>query len=124
VPMSYRIDLEAGLILLKGTGLLTDDEMVQCIAELRRDPELEPGMHTLSDMREIEVGFTAEGVSRMLDTMKISSERRSAARAAIVVSSDVAFGMARMVEGRADGQLEPHFRVFRDIAEAREWLGL
>ena len=81
-------------------------------------------MNTLSDMREIRVGFTTQGVSRMVDVMQRTGDRRFAAKAAIVVSSDVSFGMGRMVELWSDERVDPSFRIFRDMDAAREWLGI
>ena len=123
MPMTYEIDPEARLVRLLGTGLITDEEMVRCISTLRADPRLEPDMNTLSDMREIEVGFTSTGVARMLDVMEKTADRRRSARSAIVVSTDLAFGMGRMVELQSDERVDPTFRIFRDMDAALEWLG-
>jgi hypothetical protein len=112
------------LVRIVGTGALTDEEMVECVSALREDSLLDPDMNTLSDMREIEVAFTSEGVRTMIGIMKRSAKRRSAAKAAIVVSTDIAFGMGRMLELQADGIVEPSFRIFRDLAAACEWLGI
>ncbi len=122
MPMTYTIDKANSLVRIVGTGLLTDEEMVECIASLRADPELEPDMNTLSDMRDIEVGFTRNGINGMVKVMRDSSERRAAAKAAIVVSSDVAYGMGRMLEIVAEGEVEPSFRIFRDMDSALSWL--
>ena len=125
MPMTYTIDKEARLVRFKGHGLLTDDEMVAGVAAMREDPDLEPDMNSLSDMRDIEVGFTTKGVMETIGVMARSSDRRSAAKAAIVASSDIAFGMARMFQAQSDikGQ-DPAFRIFRDMDEACEWLGV
>lgn len=123
MPMSYTIDGDANVIKLTGDGLLTDQEMVDCVDAMRRDPELKPGMNSLSDMRRIEVGFTSTGVGKMLEVMRATEHMRGEARAAIVVTEDVAFGMARMFEMKTEGsELQPEFRVFRDIDEAVGWL--
>jgi hypothetical protein len=122
--MTYTIDREAGVVRIVGTGRLTDDEMVGCISSLRTDPDLTPEMSTLSDMREIEVDLSTEGVVRMHAVMENTSDSRSAARVAIVVSSDSAFGMGRMVELRSEEGAQPAFRIFRDIASAQNWLGI
>ncbi len=124
MPMTYEIDPEVGLIRLQGSGCLTDREMIECIQSLRADPALRPDMPTLSDMREIEVGFSTAGIQEMMSVMRASAGRRGSARAAIVVSSAVAFGMGRMLEMRAEGEAEPRFRVFEDMDAARAWLGL
>jgi len=122
--MTYAIDHEARLVRIVGDGRLTDQEMLECISALREDPRLEPDMNTLSDMREIEVAFTQRGVSAMIDVMERTASRRSSARAAIVVSTDVAFGMGRMFELQVDERVAPTVRIFRDLLAAREWLGI
>jgi hypothetical protein len=68
--------------------------------------------------------YTIERVRSMIIVMRETAERRSGAKAAIVVTSDVAFGMARMVELRTEAAESPSFRVFREMAEAEEWLDL
>ena len=124
MPMTYEIDTDAGLVRIFGSGTLSDDEMVDCITALRADADLRPDMNALSDMRAIEVGFTSEGIARMLQVLEASDDRRASGRAAVVVSSDVAFGMGRMMELSAEGHTEPRFRIFRDLGEARSWLGI
>lgn len=125
MPMRYSIDPDKRLIQMVGVGKLIDEEMLECVKALRSDPNVEPDMPTLSDMRHIEVGFTADGVLRMLGIMEDESGvPRSSARAAIVVSSDVAFGMGRMVEMLSDKRIDPSFQIFRSMDDAREWLGV
>ena len=125
MPMTYRIDRDARLVRIHGQGLVTDDEMVASVAALREDPNLEPDMNTLSDMRDIEVGFTTKGVVEMVGVMEQSAARRSAAKAAIVTNSDTAFGMARMFQARSTMKdQDPQFRIFRDMGEACAWLGI
>jgi ornithine carbamoyltransferase len=60
----------------------------------------------------------------MLTVMEDTADRRAAARAAIVVSSDTAFGMGRMVEMRSEERANPRFQIFRDMIAACEWLGV
>ncbi len=50
MPMNYIIDKRRDLIRIIGSGVLTDEEMIQCISGLREDPALQPDMITLSDM--------------------------------------------------------------------------
>jgi hypothetical protein len=122
MSMTYELDKKERVVRILGSGRLTDEELVECIASLRADPELEPDMHTLSDLRNIDVAFTSDGVSSMLSVMKNSSAERSEAKAAIVVSSDIAFGMGRMVELRSEDEIDPSFKIFRDMTAAQAWL--
>jgi hypothetical protein len=124
MPMSYTIDGDTQLIRIVGRGRVTDEEMLDCVTTLRTDPGLVPGMRTLSDMREIEVGSTNDGISEMLAVMESTAQRRVAAKAAIVVATDVAFGMGRMLEMLSDDVTDPSFRIFRDLSAAFEWLGI
>ena len=123
MPMTYELDLEAGLVRMRGQGDVTDQDMVDCVARLRADPDLRPHMNTLSDMRGIRVAFTSDGIARMIEVMEATRDRRDRAKAAIVADSDVAYGMARMFEMSADGRVEPSFHIFRTMESALDWLG-
>jgi hypothetical protein len=59
MPMTYTIDNEARLVRIIGTGRVSDSDLLECIASLRADPQLESNMNTLSDMTDIEVGLRA-----------------------------------------------------------------
>jgi hypothetical protein len=124
MPMAYRIDRDVGIVRIVGSGRVTDDEMVDCVSSLRTDPDLTPEMFTLSDMRKIQVDLSTSGVLRMQEIMQNSPVGRSGSRVAIVVDSDSAYGMGRMVELRNEGTRQPAFRVFRDLAAAEAWLGI
>ena len=122
MPMRYTIDADARRVLIVGSGAVTDEDLTGCVRALRADPGLEPGMNTLSDMRGIEMRFTSEGVGAMLDVMERTEDRRGPARAAIVTSTTVAFGMGRMLELRARDRVSPDFEIFSDMDEALAWL--
>ncbi len=123
MAMTYSIDKARGLVYIVGSGALTDADMFECIAKLRRDPSLEPDMNTLSDMRGIEVAFTSQGIEAMLQVMDATANERGDVRAAVVVDTDLAFGMGRMLELKAGERADPTFRIFKDIDAASLWLG-
>ena len=124
MPMHYTIDLAQRVVRITGSGKLTDAEMLACVSALRADPALARDMPTLSDMRDIEVAFTPEGVRQMIAIMRTAPTERALAKVAIVVGTDAAFGMGRMFELQADDSNDPDFRIFRDMALADAWLGL
>ena len=86
MPMTYSIDVDENLVYIVGSGRLTDEEMVDCVWELRSDPMLQPDMNVLSDMRGIEMGFSSSGIRKMLDVMVSTEDRRSESYAALVVA--------------------------------------
>lgn len=61
-------------------------------------------------------------VSAFLDSSKQFSAKREGCRTAIVVGSELGFGIARMISSLADGQLEFQMAVFRSEPDAINWL--
>ena len=123
--MTVRLARQAGFRLL---ALPVPAAGRECTGHgrLRDDPALSPDMPTLSDMRAVtRVDITSEGFRGMLARMSRTETCRGIAKAAIVTSGEAAFGMARMLSGLGEAnQATPNFRTFRDMAEARAWLGL
>jgi hypothetical protein len=123
--MSYRIDTVQKAVFLEGSGVLTDEEMIDCVRHLRGDAQLETGMPTLSDMRAVQrLAISRRGIDEMIAVMAATDANRGAAKAAIVASEDLQFGMARMLQMKADEKVHPEFRVFREMAAAKAWIGL
>jgi len=122
--MSYTIDQEQKVIRITGSGSVTDADMLGCIKALRSDPLLEPDMRTLSDMRDIEVAFTSDGIRQLIIIMRKAPAGRAKVKAAIVVSSSLSYGMGRMLAQYSDDEIHPSFQIFRDMAEAVDWLGI
>lgn len=125
MPLSYRIDRERALVLTEGSGVLTDEDILAHKGKLMMDPDFTPGMAQLSDVRNIErLAVTPEGVKAMVHHDVGSGVHRGGGQMALVVSTDLVFGMARMYElmgGLADrdaGQVG----VFRSMEEATAWL--
>jgi len=79
-----------------------------------------------SDMRELLVDNDA--VTDEFDISQIMSFKHShvwgkGAKRALVANSDLAYGLFRMFQLTADGE-HGEISLFRDINEARQWLGL
>lgn len=124
MPISYRIDLEHYLILTTASGTLTDDDIVQHKARLVRDPDFKPGMKELSDIRGVDqLDVTPAGIMEMVNQDAKDSTTVGSHQLALVVSKEVAFGMARMYQSMTKPNIET-VGVFRDIDEARVWLQL
>ncbi len=120
MPVSYRIDRERRIVFTEASGVLTDSDVIELQRRLRDDPEFEPDFRQLADCRAIEeVGMTSQSVGEASSRSPFSQ----GSLRAIVVSSDVAFGMARMLENLRH-EARDEVRVFREAEEARRWLGL
>jgi hypothetical protein len=88
-------------------------------SQLENVPEIRPDFSLLIDLRQAQgSGVSSAGVRALAERPLVLSP---GSRRAVVVPSDLGFGMARMYEllseDRGGGT-----RVFRDYGEARRWL--
>ncbi len=123
MPISYRIDAKKNLVLALGSGVLTDDDLLDFRKQLVNDPAFHPDMRELSDFRSVEKHVhTTEGLNRFLEQEKEYADRLgSEYRIAIVTNSDLHYGFSRMyIVGVADTL--PEVQVFREIDIAEAWL--
>jgi hypothetical protein len=124
MPISYEIDEARGLVHTTASGTLTDSDILQLKARLVADPRWRSTMRELSDVRAIDkLEVTAEGVQSMMLRDQSDAAALASYRLAIVVSKEVAYGMARMYQILTERTV-PHVGVFRDMEEARSWLGV
>jgi len=122
LPISYRIDAAAGAVFTTASGDLTAEEAAGYLGKLL--DQLTAPMNGLIDLREVAgVELDANAVGDLAHLTSSFEERVAGARVALVASRDLVFGMARMYQSlRADAPYE--IGVFRDMDEARFWLGL
>ena len=124
MPISYTIDKQRKLVLTKATGILTDADLYNHKRALMTDPDFEPGMRELSDVRAVEeLRVTPSGVWSLMAIDKEHEDKLKTFKLAIVVSGDSTFGMARMYQAVTE-QTMPNVGVFRNDVEAKEWLGI
>lgn len=107
-------------------GTIDDDELVSTYAAVLADPDFDPTLNDLVDARGVRrVDVTPVGVRRLADLVQQIDRLALPTRVAVVAPDDVAYDTARMYEALRIGQHAPaEHRVFRDMAEARSWLGL
>ena len=124
MAITYHIDAPRGLVLTTASGVLTDEELLDHKRRLVEDPHFTPGMKELSDVRGVDkLNVTPEGIGQMVALDKLHAPRLGDYRLAILASEDFVFGTARMYQMLTEDSLEG-VRVFRDRAEAEEWLGV
>ncbi len=87
---------------------------------LRADPAFDPDYRQLADMTGITEVMV--GTEMINETARDQFFNPGTPRA-FVASSDATFGLARMFALQAEG-LGQTIEVFRDMARARDWLGL
>ncbi len=111
---------ELRLVVSRLAGTLTPEDVERARDGLRGDPRFDPSYSHLVDMRRVtRLPVAAAGVRRLAGATTFAAGSRQA----LVASSDLVFGLARMYEGLA-GALAQHVAVFRSLADALEWLGV
>ncbi len=124
MPISYEIDTRLGLIRTTAMGVLTDADLVAHKRALASDPRIKPGMRELSDVRGVEqLEVTLAGIGTFVSMDAEPAAMPDDYRLAIVASTDVVFGMARLYQQRTDEELK-RVGIFRTMEEAAAWLGL
>lgn len=123
MPITFRIDKKSGVVFTTMEGNVSISEIIDGLKGLMNHPDFSPGFNGLVDMRNSTVNSTPEEVRRIAELMTGQREKIGMSRSAVVVSKDVIFGMARMFQVFAE-QSSIKTELFRDINEARQWLGI
>jgi len=119
--IDLRIDSDAGILYTTLRGAVTVNEIVDAFNRLFKSPDFRPGLSGLADTRESQFSSSQSDVRRLADLMIENRDRIGPSRTAIVVDSDIDYGMARMYEVFAE-QSMTETRVFKDIDQAMIWL--
>ena len=117
----HKIDVANRLVRVRVDGRLTDADLIEGDTALRNDPEFDPAYYQLLDLTEADGSdITAAGIQALASLPPLFT---SSARRALVVRSNLGFGMGRMFELLRGGK-SGEFRVFRNLEEACDWLDL
>jgi hypothetical protein len=119
MPLTFRVDKEQRILRSSGTGALTVADLLTYFAETRADPDYEPGMHRVMDLRGVTQLPSSDDI-RSLAAFARTKAPVETARMAIIASSDLAFGVSMMF--KAFVGYGERLIVVRDEAEAMEWL--
>jgi hypothetical protein len=124
VPIDVRYDDAFATIFINLRGRVTDDELLDYARKATQTPP--PGIphNELLDTRGIEYPEASTAALREVAHMFTRTERGTpGVKIAIVAISDAEYGIARMYQAFRDASTA-EIRVYREMADAREWLGL
>jgi hypothetical protein len=117
MTVDTHIDHDHRVITVTLTGELTDAELLSLAAEVAKTPGIGKDFSLLLDLRFADgAKITTAGVRQMAARPLAFP---ATARRAVVVPSELGFGMARMYE-MLRGEGAP--RVFKDYDAARRWV--
>jgi len=121
MPADFVIDVHAGVVFTKGAGVLGRDDVLQHNARLIAHPDFRPQFSQLMDVSAVS---KIEISVKELEQLTIPTVFERTSRRAILVASDLQYGVGRMTEVFSEMNGQTGVRVFRDAQEAFAFLGI
>lgn len=119
MPAHYKIDKERRLVMSTMFGVATLADGLAHQEKLRKDPDFDPSFSQLMDFTHVvKIEITAEDVRTLAQQSIFSPDSRRA----MLVSSDLAFGLSRIFEVLRESFGEQGIRVFRNLDDALDWV--
>lgn len=124
MPVSYTV--ENGFALILGSGELTDKEILDTGRQFFADPKITSSMPILTDLSACTPSVVTKNmILGILAQRRSSPNRQGAAKHAICAPNDLAFGLSRVFSALSESdETEVEVRVFRQLEEAKAWLGI
>lgn len=125
MPIQWFVDDDPPLLVVRGQGHLTVDDLIRYQEETSADP-VTSGLDELLDLSACtSIEGDVEGAARVAAAAARARARRSPGKLAILAPGDLAFGLARMYQAMAEGVEPPReIRVTRTAEDAAGFLGL
>ena len=119
MPYSFKVDQDLGLVVVRGTGGLTAEDVKSFHLKLKEDPSFRPEMNQLIDLRDGRLETSGPEIQALASRPLFSHEAKRAG----LISDDLHYGIARQWSIHGTDKLG-ELRPFRDLVEACEWLGI
>ncbi|MDX1648269.1 MAG: hypothetical protein R3263_00310 [Myxococcota bacterium] len=123
MTVRYRYDPAMQLLVVRAAADTDEEALLDYARRLAADGEVPAARDELVDLRAIDASRVSSGGLRRLAGVFEKADAGEPGRVAIVAASDLAFGLSRMYQAfRSESMSE--ICVFRELEEARRWLGL
>ncbi len=123
MPYILKSDESLGCIFIRWSGTFSSEEGAAHYREIAGYESFQKGAHLFHDTRLVDVDVPTSEVQKVATAASPKVEPDVVRKVAILASSDVGFGMMRMLASMRE---RPGLvlNVFRDLEEAKAWLGL
>jgi hypothetical protein len=121
VPIEHQVDEKTGILNVRRWGNITARDEIDALMSRAEDPLVIPGIPVLVDCREVDPPDSTEMIQYLANKIIFIAAELDCGPVAIVVSSDVEYGMARMYMALAELD-HPNIDVFRSMDNALRWL--
>jgi len=119
MPAAYEIDEQRRLVITTASDRLTLADALAHQQKLLKDPRFDPSFSQIMDLTNV-TEFALEAA----DIRKVAARSvfSPTSKRAIVASTDLGYGYARMFEILREIAGENGVRVFRKLDEALDWI--
>ena len=121
MPATYSIDPSRRLVLCRAWGAFTDSDLREFYRTLLKETTFDPYFCQLGDLLEVTDIRLSTATIRDVARMRVF---RPGSKRAFVVGTDAMYGLARMYKSYSLSSRDEDITIFRDLAEARRWLGI
>ncbi len=123
MPFILKSDDTIGCIFIKWRGTFSAEEGFAQYREVGQLAGYQQGAHLFHDARLVDFNVPDSEIRKVAQPPPPQANSNVVRKVATLVSSDLGFGMMRVLSAiRERHGLE--LRVFRDLEEAKAWLGL
>lgn len=120
--LSFRVLREQKLVVSTFTDAITDRALVSAYGRLFQEGVWQPGFDEVADLRGGDFTAVTSGGLEELFSLAEKALDGVPIRTAVIAPRDLPFGLGRLYEALAAESPEV-VQVFREPAEALEWLG-
>jgi hypothetical protein len=123
MPVNISVDKDARVVYTIIEGAYSADDILGAFDELFQNPDFEPGMNGITDLRKAHSFLSHGDIIRVAEYLVKNRDKIGQSKTAVLVANDVSFGTTRMFQTYADDS-SIQTRLFHDISAARRWIGL
>jgi hypothetical protein len=121
--MRYRIDGDANMLYILGTGVITQAERMETMLGWLHDPLFRPGLDTFCDFTTAESTPKLADLRQLITAIEEHAAKIGHQKVAILAAKPITFGVARVFESMAELEEAPiTVRVFFERDKLWEWL--
>jgi len=123
MPIYHQIYPEAGILVVRSEGSVTQPERAEALLAWLADPDYQRCIDALCDFSEAENVPSHEDLHELVMMLERHLPTRGPKKVAMVAPKIITFGVARVFEGMVrDAGIPLEFHVFADREQAWAWL--
>jgi hypothetical protein len=122
MAIEYSIDTMRGLRIHTCTGAISADDILLALKALYSSPDYDHSRNSLWDFRNCTINLSGDEMRKIINFEQKNRLEPGGGKAALLVSSSVNFGLARMYNLLSEHKVEQTLMVFSDYDEAIRWL--